>query len=100
MSKEKRIIDIKSVQDFYKALKEKVANLFNSYEKCGIFDDWTEKQKKECFGFGVHIISIIYNPIQKRYTKQERKKYEKILNNYEDACNKKDQQIAELKERL
>lgn len=100
MSKEKRIIDIKSVQDFYKALRDEVANLFNGYEKCGIFDGWTEQQKKECFGFGTHILSIIYNPIQKRYTKQERKKYEKIVNDYEEICKLQGQQIAELEERL
>lgn len=100
MSKEKRIIDIKSVQDFYKALRDEAANLFNGYERCGIFDGWTEQQKKECFGFGTHILSIVYNPIQKRYTKQERKKYEKIVNNYEEICKRKDIQIKDLQSKL
>ena len=99
MSKEK-IIDIKSVQDFYKALRDEVANLFNGYEKCRIFDGWTEQQKKECFGFGTHILSIVYNPIQKRYTKQERKKYDKIIDNYEKICKEKARQIADLQSQL
>lgn len=99
MSKEK-IIDIKSVKNFYKALRDEVANTFNSYERGGIFDGWTEQQKKECFGFGTHILSIVYNPIQKRYTKQERKKYEKIVNKYEDICKRQDQQITDLQKQL
>lgn len=100
MNKEKRIIDIKSVQDFYKALRDEVAKLFNDYERYGIFDGWTEKQKKECFGFGTHILSIVYNPIQKRYTKQERKKYDKIIDDYEEICKRKNRQIKNLQSQL
>ena len=96
MSKKEKIENIKNVSEFYQALRNEVANIFNSYERCGIFDGWTENQKKECFGFGTHILSNVWLPIQKHYTNKERKKYQKIENGYEDICKRQNQQIAEL----
>ena len=100
MNKEEKIENIKNVGEFYQALRNEVENRFNSYERCGIFDGWTENQKKECFGFGICILSNAWLPIQKHYTNKERKKYEKIVNKYEDICKRQDQQIAELKQQL
>lgn len=103
----KNLKNIKSIADFYKALKNEVIELFNGYEGCGIFDGLDEKQKKNCLGFGIHIISLIYNPIQKRYTMQERKKYDKALNSidgliksYREQIDKQDELIAQLKKKL
>lgn len=99
--------NIKRVDDFYKALKNEVLELFHAYEHYGIFDGLDEKQKKNCLGFGIHIIRLIYNPIQKRYTMQERKKYDKALNSidgliksYRDHIDKQDELIAQLKKKL
>ena len=100
MSKKEKIENIKNVSEFYQALRNEVANRFNSYERCGIFDGWTENQKKECFGFGTHILSNVWLPIQKHYTNKERKKYQKIENGYEDICKRQNQQIAELQKQL
>lgn len=100
MNKEKKIEDIKNVGEFYQALRNEVANRFNSYERCGIFDGWTENQKKACFGFGTYILSNVWLPIQKHYTNKERKKYEKIVNKYEDICKRQKQQITDLQKQL
>ena len=100
MSKEEKIEDIKNVGEFYQALRNNVANTFNDCERCGIFDGWTENQKKECFHFGTHILSNVWLPIQKHYTNKERKKYEKIVNKYEDICKRQDQQITDLQKQL
>ena len=100
MSKKEKIENIKNVSEFYQALRNEVAYIFNSYERCGIFDGWTENQKKECFGFGTHILSNVWLPIQKHYTNKKRKKYQKIENGYEDICKRQDQQIAELQQQL
>lgn len=100
MSKKQKIEEIKNVGEFYQALRNEVANLFNGYDRCGIFEGWTEKQKKECFGFGTHILSNVWLPIQKHYTKKERKRYYKMIDTYEDWCKEKDQRIAELEKAL
>ena len=100
MSKKEKIENIKNVSEFYQALRNEVANIFNSYERCGIFDGWTENQKKECFGFETHILSNVWLPIQKHYTNKERKKYQKIENGYEDICKRQDQQITDLQKQL
>ena len=100
MSKKEKIEDIKNVGEFHQALRNNVANTFNDYERCGIFDGWTENQKKECFHFGTHILSNVWLPIQKHYTNKERKKYEKIVNKYEDICKRQDQQITDLQKQL
>ena len=100
MNKEEKIENIKNVGEFYLALRNEVANRFNSYERCGIFDGWTENQKKECFGFGTYILSKVWLPIQKHYTNKERKKYEKIVNKYEDICKRQKQQITDLQSQL
>ena len=104
---DKNLKNIKSVADFYKALKNEVLELFHAYEHYGIFDGLDEKQKKNCLCFGNHIISLIYNPIQKRYTMQERKKYDKALNSidgliksYREYIDKQDELIAQLKKKL
>lgn len=68
--------EIKNVNEFYKGLRNKVANLFNLYDKVEMFKGMTEKQKRTIFEFGCACLSEVYNPIQKRYTKQERKKAE------------------------
>lgn len=93
MSKRKKIIDIKSAKEFYKELRNLVANHFNSYDSVGMLDGMTERQKKIVFEFGCGCISLIYNPIQKRYTKQERKKYDKQIAWYENK-------LAELQEKF
>lgn len=103
----KNLKNIKSVADFYIALKNEVLELFHAYEHYGIFDGLDEKQKKNCLGFGIHIIRLIYNPIQKRYTMQERKKYDKAMNSidsliqsYREHIDKQDKLIAQLKQKL
>ena len=103
----KNLKNIKSVADFYNALKNEVLELFHTYERYGIFDGLDEKQKKNCLGFGIRVINLIYNPIQKRYTMQERKKYDKALNSidgliksYREHIDKQDKLIAQLKQKL
>lgn len=86
--KEKRLIDIKNVGEFYNQLKEIVANTFNSWDECGLFDGLTEKQKRDIYYFGCCLLSRIYTPIQKRYTMQERKKYNKQIVFYENSLKK------------
>lgn len=100
LSKQMKIEDIKKVGDFYQALKSEVLNTFNDYEKCGIFDNWTEEQKKVCYGFGTHILSNAYNPIRNKYVKEERKKYDKILNNCNEFLGEYHGQIRDLQSQL
>lgn len=77
--KNKKIEDIKNISEFYQALKGIVVNRFYDFERVEAFDGMTEKQKRYVLEFGYVVLAEVYNPIQKRYTKQTRKKYEKIL---------------------
>lgn len=89
MSKQKKIIDIKNVGEFYQALKKEiVVELFNSYDKCGVFEWATDEQKKDVLEFGCAVLSNVYNPIQKRYTQQEKNKNKKIIKCYEKDYKK------------
>ena len=101
--KEKKLIDIKNVGEFYNKLKEIVANAFNSWDECGLFDGLTEKQKRNIYLFGCCLLSRIYTPIQKRYTMQERKKYNKQIAFYENYLKKykdENQQLKQLQKEL
>ena len=98
--RERKIEDIKSVNEFYNALKGIVVNTFNSYDNGKFFDGWTEEQKKLLYGFGTHILSNVYEPIRKRYTKQERKKYEKILNDCNEFLGQYQKQVKDLQLQL
>lgn len=89
MSKQKKIIDIKNVGEFYQTLKKEiVVELFNSYDKCGVFEWATDEQKKDVLEFGCAVLSNVYNPIQKRYTQQEKNKNKKIIKCYEKDYKK------------
>ena len=94
--KNRKIEDIKNVGEFHTALKNEVVNLLKNYEKWGFFEGWTEKQKHRCLGFGYHVLSTVWLPIQKHYTKKERKKYDKIISAYEEICNRQKLQITDL----
>ena len=100
MAKNKKIEDIKSVNEFYNALKGIVTNTFNSYDNGKFFDGWTKEQKKLLYGFGTHILSNVYEPIRKRYTKQERKKCEKILNDCNEFLGQYQKQVKDLQSQL
>ena len=105
MTKQK-LKDIKRTDDFYRALKNEVVERFKDYERC-FLDDFDERQKRKVLSFGLDVISIVYNPIQKRYTMRERKKYDKALNSidwliksYREHIDKQDKLIAQLKQKL
>ena len=99
--------NIKRVDDFRRALKNEVADHFKGLEMYGFLDDLNENQKITALAFGFDVITIVYNPIQKRYTMQERKKYDKALNSidvliklYREYIDKQDKLIAQLKQKL
>ena len=106
MTKQK-LKDIKRTDDFYRALKNEVTELFYGYKECGLLNDFDESQKRLILEFGWHVLNIVYNPIQKRYTMRERKKYDKALNSidgliksYREHIDKQDKLIAQLKQKL
>lgn len=99
--------NIKRVDDFRKALKDEVVDHFKGLEMYGFLDGLNENQKIKTLTFGFAVIKIVYNPIQKRYTMQERKKYDKALNSidgliksYREYIDKQDKLIAQLKKKL
>lgn len=83
-NKKQKIEEIKTTNEFYQALRSRVANLFNCYDCTGYFEGMSEQQKKIIFQFGCGVLSQVYNPIQKRYTKKARRKVEKTIKTYED----------------
>ena len=102
-----QVKDIKRTDDFYRALKDEVADHFKGLEMYGFLDGLDEKQKRVVLSFGIGVINLIYNPIQKRYTMQERKKYDKAMNSidsliqsYREYIDKQDKLIAQLKQKL
>lgn len=105
--KTQNLKNIKRVDDFYKALKNEVVDHFKGLELYGFLDGFDEKQKRVVLSFGIGVIRLVYNPIQKRYTMQERKKYDKALNSidrliklYREYIDKQDELIAQLKKKL
>ena len=102
-----KIDEIKTTTEFYQALRDRVDSLFNGYERVGCFEGLSEQEKKTIFQFGCAVLSDVYNPIQKRYTKQERRKAEKITKEYDDIIayyvhkfRTMQDQIAELEDKL
>lgn len=77
-------INQKSVNDFYNELLKEVEDRFNCWDNYGMFEDFDNEQKKDILRFANVILNVVYNPIQKFYTKKERKKYDKL---YKDCKN-------------
>lgn len=105
--KKQKLDEIKTTNEFYQALRDRVTDLFNDYDRTRVFEGLSEKEKNTILQFGRGVLSVVYNPIQKRYTKQERKKYDKIINEYDVTLGyyihkfgDMQDQIAELEDKL
>ena len=48
----------------------------------------------------MHILSNVYDPIRKRYVKQERKKYNKLLDDCNEYLGKYQKQVKDLQHQL
>ena len=95
--KKQKLKDIKRVDEFYYALRNEVQELFDGYVNCGIFDGLSTEQKKDILGFGNNVLSNVYNPIQKRYTQQVKKKYEKLLKQSDDLVGKYIKEVEDVR---
>lgn len=91
--KKQKIEDIKNVHEFYQVLIKECVD--KNYEE--LFGSGEPFTKADMFAFARCAVYTAYNHIRNKYVKQERKKYDKIIGDYDTRLGVYQEQVGTLK---